>query len=164
MLTYVDNADHSIIGSNAEITMVREIDNFYSTPEAGIKYYNTVTDKSVVSDEFAFIPTEGDSYSIRIAATSANESGEGKIVVGPFKDGDITENEYIKPYTGTDFNKLTVTDGRSKYYVIGEINYFSDYIYWNFGAIDVGSNQFLSLIHISEPTRPVCSSRMPSSA
>lgn len=142
MLTYVDNADHSIIGSNAEITMVREIDNFYSTPEAGIKYYNTVTDKSVVSDEFAFIPTEGDSYSIRIAATSANESGEGKIVVGPFKDGDITENEYIEPYTGTDFNKLTVTDGRSKYYVIGEINYFSDYIYWNFGAIDVGSNQF----------------------
>lgn len=142
MLTYVDNADHSIIGSNAEITMVREIDNFYSTPEAGIKYYNTVTDKSVVSDEFAFIPTEDDSYSIRIAATSANESGEGKIVVGPFKDGDITENEYIEPYTGTDFNKLTVTDGRSKYYVIGEINYFSDYIYWNFGAIDVGSNQF----------------------
>ena len=31
-------------------------------------------------------------------------------------------------------------------------------------ALAVGGQQHLSLIHISEPTRPVCSSRMPSSA
>lgn len=142
MLTYIDNADHSIIGSNAEIQMVREIDNFYSTPESGIKYYNTVTDKSLLSNEFIFVPTTGDSYPIRLVATSANEAGEGKIVAGPFKAGDITENEHIVAYTGTDFNKMTVTDGRNKYYVIGDINYFSDYIYWNFGAIDAKSDQF----------------------
>lgn len=142
MLTYIDNADHSIIGSNAEIQMVREIDNFYSTPEAGIKYYNTVTDKSLLSNEFTFVPTTGDSYTIRIAATAADDTGKGKIVAGPFKSGDIAENENIVAYTGTDFNKLTVTDGRDKYYVIGDIDYFSDYIYWNFGAIDVSSSQF----------------------
>ncbi|AWD90302.1 baseplate wedge subunit [Erwinia phage Cronus] len=142
MLTYIDEADHSIIGSNATISMVREVDNFYSTPESGIKYYNTVSSQSVVSDVFSFIATSELSYDIRIAATAADASGDGKIVVGPFRDGDITENENIKPYTGTDFNKLTVTDGRDKYYVIGEINYFSDYIYWNFGAIDVESDKF----------------------
>lgn len=142
MLTYIDNADHSIIGSTAELQMVREVENFYSTPEAGIKYNNTVTDKSVVSNEFMFVPTTGDSYSVRIVASAGNAAGDGKIIVGPFKTGDITENANIKPYTGTDFNKMTVTDGRSKYYVIGEINYFSDFIYWNFGAIDVSSSQF----------------------
>ena len=31
-------------------------------------------------------------------------------------------------------------------------------------ASNMGVMQILSLIHISEPTRPVCSSRMPSSA
>lgn len=140
MLTYIDNADHSIIGSKAEVTMVREIDNFYSTPEAGIKYYNTVTNRSVMSNTFAFVPKTGDSYLVRIASTDANESGVGKIVIGPFADGDITENQYITPYTGNDFSKLS--SDKTKYYVIGEVNYYSDYIYWNFGAIDVGSDQF----------------------
>ena len=38
------------------------------------------------------------------------------------------------------------------------VQYYADQL----GADDCG--QELSLIHISEPTRPVCSSRMPSSA
>lgn len=142
MLSYIDNADHSIIGSKATISMVREIDNFYATPESGIKYYNTIVSKSVVSDEFAFIASDELSYNIRIAATAQNERGEGKIVIGPFAAGDVTENEYIQPYTGNDFDKMTVTDGRSLYYVIGEINYFTDYIYWNLASIDLSSSQF----------------------
>ena len=32
------------------------------------------------------------------------------------------------------------------------------------GIMGAGGEDVLSLIHISEPTRPVCSSRMPSSA
>lgn len=143
MLTYIDNADHSVIGSTAEISMIREVENFYSTPEVGIKYYNTVNNRSVLSNEFNFVPATGDSYAVRLVSSDADESGEGKIIVGPFKSGDIKENSHIVAYTGNDFNKLTVSDGtRDKYYVIGEINYDSDFIYWNFGAIDVSSSQF----------------------
>lgn len=142
MLSYIDNADHSIIGSKANISMVREVSNFFSTPESGIKYYNTIVSKSLVSNEFVFISDSGSSYNIRICGTSQDDRGLGNIVVGPFKDGDITNNSNISPYTGDDFDKLSVTDGRDKYYIIGSINYFSDYIYWNFGAIDVDSGKF----------------------
>jgi hypothetical protein len=141
MLTYVDNADHSIIGSTAEIQMIREVQNFFQTPEAGIKYYNQMDDQSLLSNTFAFHGTDGD-YDVRIAGTAQDNNGMGKVVIGPFKAGDVTENANIKPYTGNDFQKLPVTDGRSKYYVIGEINYPGDITYWNISAIDLTSDQF----------------------
>src|SRR5699024_8212177 len=52
MLTYVDNTDHSILGSSATISMVREVLNFFKTPESGIKYYNQYGNCSVESSEF----------------------------------------------------------------------------------------------------------------
>src|SRR5699024_3190841 len=57
MLTYVDNTDHSILGSSATISMVREVLNFFKTPESGIKYYNQYGNRSVESSEFEFVPT-----------------------------------------------------------------------------------------------------------
>ena len=44
----------------------------------------------------------------------------------------------------------------------GELSYYLTWL--ALFAIFIGLSQELSLIHISEPTRPVCSSRMPSSA
>ncbi|ADM79705.1 baseplate wedge subunit [Aeromonas phage phiAS4] len=40
MLTRVDSSDDSIIGSSAEISLVREADNFFKTPMAGISFHN----------------------------------------------------------------------------------------------------------------------------
>ncbi|UJJ22150.1 baseplate wedge subunit [Erwinia phage Virsaitis27] len=143
MLTYVDDSDHSILGSTASISMVREVMNFAATPDAGIKYYNQYKPRTVVSSQFEFVPTTGDSYMVRIASTDKDERGAGLMILGPFKDGDIKENANIKPYVGTDFDKMPgALPAQTKYYVIGELNYFSDYIYWNIGKIDLTSAQF----------------------
>ena len=141
MLTYVDRADHSIIGSTAEIEMVREVQNFFQTPEAGIKYYNQVTPETLRTNAFSFVSTPTN-YNVRIVGSDADERGVGKMIIGPFKAGDIKENTDIQPYTGDDFEKMVVTDGRDKYYVVGEVNYPGDFIYWNLSAIDVDSDQF----------------------
>lgn len=148
MLTYVDNSDHSIIGSSAEIQMVREVQNFFQTPESGIKYNNQITDRSMHSNTFLFVTDRKDDdnnaikYNVRIAATDRDVKGLGHVVIGPFAKGDVHENEYIKPYTGNDFDKLQNLDGRDTYYVIGSINYPVDYIYWNISSIDLISSQF----------------------
>lgn len=153
MLTYVDDADHSIIGSSATIQMVREVQNFYKTPEAGIKYNNQIKDRSMESNTFSFNSgrkvvnpdtglEEDVLYDVRIVSTDRDSKGIGKVIIGPFASDDVTENENIQPYTGNDFNKLASSDGRDKYYVIGEINYPADMIYWNIAKINLTSDKF----------------------
>lgn len=140
MLTFIDNADHSIIGSSADIQLVREIQNFYVTPESGVKYYNQVMPRSIESNEFPFIPdNEADDYMVKIVSTDADATNRGKILIGPFVPGDIPA--HIAPYTGDDF-KREPHGAQTVYYQIGEINYITDYIYWNIAAIDVTSDKF----------------------
>ncbi|AHJ86995.1 baseplate wedge subunit [Salmonella phage Melville] len=140
MLTYIDDADHSIIGSSATIQMVREVQNFFKTPESGIKYYNQMINRSLESNSFTFHGEDSD-YMVRIVGSDPDQNGIGKVIIGPFKDGDVKENQDIQPYMGTDFNKLNA-ENRDKYYVIGEINYPGDITYWNISAIDLTSEQF----------------------
>ncbi|EKD6720588.1 hypothetical protein OSV68_000028 [Shigella sonnei] len=172
MLTYVDDADHSIIGSSATIQMVREVQNFYKTPEAGIKYNNQIKDRSMESNTFSFNSgrkvvnpdtglEEDVLYGVRIVSTDRDSKGIGKVIIGPFASGDVTENENIQPYTGNDFNKLANSDGRDKYYVIGEINYPADMIYWNIAKINLTSEKFeVQTIELySDPTDDVIFTR-----
>lgn len=172
MLTYVDDADHSIIGSSATIQMVREVQNFYKTPEAGIKYNNQIKDRSMESNTFSFNSgrkvvnpdtglEEDVLYNVRIVSTDRDSKGIGKVIIGPFASGDVTENENIQPYAGNDFNKLTNSTGRDKYYVIGEINYPADVIYWNIAKINLTSEKFeVQTIELySDPTDDVIFTR-----
>ncbi|END6301061.1 hypothetical protein ABMM93_003280 [Salmonella enterica subsp. enterica serovar Newport] len=172
MLTYVDDADHSIIGSSATIQIVREVQNFYKTPEAGIKYNNQIKDRSMESNTFSFNSgrkvvnpdtglEEDVLYDVRIVSTDRDSKGIGKVIIGPFASGDVTENENIQPYTGNDFNKLANSDGRDKYYVIGEINYPADMIYWNITKINLTSEKFeVQTIELySDPTDDVIFTR-----
>ncbi|SCN45848.1 baseplate wedge subunit [Cronobacter phage Pet-CM3-4] len=140
MLTYVDKADHSIIGSSAEIEMIREVQNFFETPSSGIKYYNQITPRSLKSSEFKFIKGSS-SYMVRLAGT-VGDGKKGKIVLGPFKAGDLAATPAAPIYTGSDFEKLPVTDGRNTYFVVGEVDYPSDYIYWNIAALNINSSLF----------------------
>ena len=172
MLTYVDDADHSIIGSSATIQIVREVQNFYKTPEAGIKYNNQIKDRSMESNTFSFNSgrkvvnpdtglEEDVLYDVRIVSTDRDSKGIGKVIIGPFASGDVTENENIQPYTGNDFNKLANSDGRDKYYVIGEINYPAEMIYWNIAKINLTSEKFeVQTIELySDPTDDVIFTR-----
>ena len=172
MLTYVDDADHSIIGSSATIQIVREVQNFYKTPEAGIKYNNQIKDRSMESNTFSFNSgrkvvnpdtglEEDVLYDVRIVSTDRDSKGIGKVIIGPFASGDVTENENIQPYAGNDFNKLTNSTGRDKYYIIGEINYPADTIYWNIAKINLTSEKFeVQTIELySDPTDDVIFTR-----
>ncbi|AHY25410.1 baseplate wedge subunit [Serratia phage PS2] len=154
MLTYIDNSDISIIGSQATLRMVREVPNFYETPMSGIKYNNQIASQSLESGllEFESAPGKG-SYEIRYVSTKPNPAdaenrpGQAWIVAGPFKDGDVTvpsppnENGWGREYTGSDFNKLPVTD-RSKYYVIGEYDTFTSTARWNLKVLQLQDTQF----------------------
>ena len=135
MLTYVDNTDNSIIGSSATIQLIREVSNFFSTPEAGLNFNNTVNSGTVITSDFTYAPNSTTSYSVNIQATNELSDGTGTIICGPFNTGDITIGT---EYTGSDFP----SKGTGHYYVIGNINYYSDFIYWNLGAIGLTSSMF----------------------
>ena len=142
LLSYVDGADQSILGSSVDIKLIREEANFFKTPMAGIKFLNPIEQQSLLSSYFAFTNSAGDSYNIRYASTSINSQDDhsGKIVVGPFADGDITVSGI--EYTGTDFVKDPNAGGRTKYYVVGDINYTLDKIDFDLGALDQSSTKF----------------------
>lgn len=140
LLTYVDNSDHSIVGSSCDIELVREIQNFFVTGESGVKYYNELVPGSITSNDFPFVPrSDVDSYNVKIISTVANATGQGSVLIGPFIKGDIASS--IQPYTKTDFKRENI-NAQNLYYKIGEIDYIKDYIYWNIGAIDVTSEKF----------------------
>lgn len=142
LLSYVDGADQSILGSSIDFKLIREEANFYKTPMAGIKFLNPVEQKSIISSYFAFTNASGEVYNIRYASTSANEQDDqsGKIVVGPFKAGDITVSDI--EYTGTDFIKDPEAGTRDKYYVVGSVNYTLDKIDFDLGALNQDSTKF----------------------
>lgn len=140
LLTYVDNSDHSIVGSSCDIELVREIQNFFVTGESGVKYYNELVPGSITSNDFPFVPkSDVDSYNVKIISTVADATGQGSVLIGPFIKGDISSS--IQPYTKTDFKRENI-NAQNLYYKIGEIDYIKDYIYWNIGAIDVTSEKF----------------------
>ncbi len=141
MLTFIDNADHSIIGSSATIQLVREIQNFFVTAESGVKFNNAITSASIESNEFPFIPADAtaDSYMVKLVSTFKDSNNKGKMLIGPFVPGDISS--HIAPYTGSDFVREP-TGAQRIYYAVGDVDYISDYIYWNLAALDVTSDRF----------------------
>ncbi|AUO78882.1 baseplate wedge subunit [Klebsiella phage vB_Kpn_F48] len=160
MLTYVDDANISILGSSATIQLVREVVNYFVLPESGIKYYNQINKRTLESSDISFVANSELSYPVRIYGADPDELGKGNIVIGPFRDGDIVENTHITPYTGSDFNKPTI-EGRTKFYKVGEISYPGDNIYWNLGALGVTSDRFedQSIELYSTPSQDIIFSR-----
>ena len=108
MLAYIDSSYQAILGSSAEIEMVREIQNFFQTPMSGIKFNNQVIDRSVKSNDIEFIRDDKDLYNIKLKSTASDE-GVGKIVIGPFMVGDVTNASAVL-YTKTDFDKEVYED------------------------------------------------------
>ncbi|QDH49019.1 baseplate wedge subunit [Pantoea phage Phynn] len=137
MLTYVDNADVSIIGSSASIQLLRELDNYYSAPMAGIHFLNQVAPRSITSNGFLYTNAKGESYNIRYATTDADSTGAAKVIIGPFADGDIS----ISAYTGSDFDKYPGEE-RTKYYEVGQVEHYNDFITFDLGILNVPSERF----------------------
>lgn len=145
MLKYVDNSDISILGSSATIGLVRELTNFYASPMSGIKFLNTIKERSVESSEFSFVESADEVYEVNYKSTDINSANkqEGNIVVGPFKDSHVFKDgtgKVIPPYDKNDFNKVT-RPGFTKYYDVGTINYVTDSIEFDLGILNIETDQ-----------------------
>lgn len=132
MLTRVDSSDDSIIGSSAEISLVREADNFFKTPMAGISFQNAISKGSVNSSTINFTKNNV-TYEVNYVSTSQTD----KILIGPFANGDIPTSEY----SGNDFTKTTV-GGRNKYYEVGTVDYALSVINFDLGILPVPAESF----------------------
>ena len=137
MLARIDKADVSVIGSSAEIEMVREIDNFYKAPMAGIKFLNQYK-SGIKSSSFNF-EKDDKQYPIHYVSTEMNkESGLAKLLVGPFPVGSTIA---LPHYSGTDFDK-EVIDGADLYFEVGEVQHYEDLISWDLGKLNINSDRF----------------------
>ncbi|AUR86077.1 hypothetical protein NVP1081O_342 [Vibrio phage 1.081.O._10N.286.52.C2] len=162
MLTYVDDAHESILGSRCDISLIREVVNFAQTPMSGYSFLNPVVTRSVKSAEVTYIPG---GYTVSIKSTdnrtAPTEEDIGTLLLGPFAAGDITDaidpetGNVAYEYTDDDFDRETI-DGRSLYYRIGTVNYSSglmDYDFHNLGVDSSDWNVVGNLIISSLPTR-----------
>lgn len=136
MLSYIDSSNESILGSSAEIEIVREIKNFYQTPMSGVKFNNNIQDQSIKSSDIEFIRNDNSVYKVSFKSTSSID-GVGSIVIGPFMAGDTSGDVY----TESDFDK-TISDGRDVYYKVGQVDYILDKIDWSLGSLNIPSNRF----------------------
>lgn len=132
MLTRVDSSDDSIIGSSADISLVREADNFFKTPMAGISFQNALVKGSINSSTFNFTKNNT-TYEVNYVSTSETN----KMLIGPFANGDIP----LAEYSGTDFTKTEI-DGRNKYYDVGTVDYALNVINFDLGILPVPAESF----------------------
>lgn len=151
MLSYVDAAHASILGSRCDIALIREIETFYQTPMAGTSFLNPLVERSLKTDDMLYLTKN---YNVQMKA-SDRRGGEttqdvGWLLAGPFAPGDITNatdpetGEATGPYTGTDFNP--VPDGaRTEYYRVGTINYVSGMMDYDLGVLGVNSEEWDSV-------------------
>lgn len=145
----IDATDVSILGTETKIGLVREIENYYTSPMDGIRFNNDLTEGSIYSSEISYIHNTSTKYDVHYVATKKNgildptgtgNANTGLMLVGPFAAGHITS---VPEYTRSDFDRKVI-DGRSKYYSVGSVNYETDQISYDLGVLNKDSDQFIS--------------------
>lgn len=145
LLRYIDNTNSAILGSACDIRMVKEQEDNYLTPAAGIDFLNSIQHRGVVSSEIEFIQSTTDKYNVYIKGTDS-----GKLVVGPFKS---TAGIAIAPYTASDFDRTGVSPN-DIFYEIGTVNYTTGNMYYNLAALGLQRSKFgVSVVRVyAKPT------------
>ncbi|MBF84636.1 MAG: baseplate wedge subunit [Acidobacteria bacterium] len=137
--TAIDGTDQAILGSTMDIRLVREVDNFFRTPMSGMKYLNDIEYGSFYSEDFDY-DNGSEKYKVGYTSTSTVTDNKSKVLIGPFKDGDITS---VNEYTGNDFTRNpNETVDRNKYYEVGTIDYLNDKIDFDLGILAEPENSF----------------------
>jgi hypothetical protein len=147
----VDACDVSIMGTTTTTELVREVENYYTSPESGISFLNHIYEKSMWSSDITFTSkiTGVGSYPVHYICTGKNgkivegttdvsDQNNGLVLIGPFADGDITG---ISEYKGTDFDHYVI-DGRSKYYPVGYVDYIENTVTFNLDVLQKDPSQF----------------------
>ena len=125
LLAYIDNTNTAILGSACDIRMIKEQEDNYLTPAAGIDFLNTIQTRKFVSSDIGFKKNPLDVYNVQLRGTDS-----GKLVIGPFKPGAIS----IAAYTANDFDRAG-TAPNNLYYDVGTIDYVTGNIYYNLAAL-----------------------------
>lgn len=126
LLAYIDNTNTAILGSACMIRMIKEQEDNYLTPAAGIGFLNKILTRDFVSSDIAFKKNVSDIYNVQLRGTDS-----GKIVVGPFK---AASGITVVPYTLNDFNRQG-TAPNNLYYDVGTIDYVTGNVYYNLAAL-----------------------------
>ena len=154
----VDATDVAVLGTTTDIGLVREVENFYTSPMAGVNFLNVVNQGSVYSSNINFESDVEDDYEVHYVATLADgamdlegniDINTGHMLIGPFAENDIS----IPVYTGTDFDKQII-DGRDLYYNVGTVDYVTGKINFNLDVLAVDPDKFTATyieLH-SQPT------------
>lgn len=140
LLAYIDNTNTAILGSACDIRMIKEQEDNYLTPAAGIDFLNKITTRKFVSSDIGFKKNPADVYNVQLRGTDS-----GKLVVGPFKAiSAIT----IPAYTLDDFDSVgTAPD--NLYYEVGTIDYVTGNIYYNLAALgEIRDNFSVSVLRL----------------
>ena len=139
LLAYIDNTNSAILGSACDIRMIKEQEDNYLTPAAGVDFLNTITTRKFVSSDIGFKKNPLDVYNVQLRGTDS-----GKIVVGPFKPGAIS----VAAYTTNDFDRVG-TAPNNLYYNVGTIDYVTGNVYYNLAALgQVRDNFSVSVLRL----------------
>ncbi|MND22620.1 hypothetical protein D3C80_130030 [compost metagenome] len=139
LLAYIDNTNPAILGSACGIRMVKEQEDNYLTPAAGIDFLNTIQTRNFVSSDIGFKKNPADIYNVQLRGTDS-----GKLVIGPFKPGAIS----VAAYTPTDFDRVG-TAPNNLYYDVGTIDYVTGNIYYNLAALgEIRDNFSVSVLRL----------------
>ena len=126
LLAYIDNTNTAILGSACMIRMIKEQEDNYLTPAAGIDFLNKILTRDFVSSDIGFKKNPADVYNVQIRGTDS-----GKLVVGPFK---TASNITVPAYTLNDFDRQG-TAPNNLYYDVGTIDYVTGNVYYNLAAL-----------------------------
>lgn len=132
MLTRVDDSHVSVLGSRCDISLVREVINYYQTPMAGVSFMNPIKAGTLTSEPIPFLTGGYDVY--------MSSDSDGKIWLGPFADEDVSTTAESKEGT---------------YYVIGGISSDTGRMDYDFGVLSLDSDEFggTSATMYAEPIR-----------
>lgn len=126
LLAYIDDTNPAILGSACAIRMIKEMEDNYLTPSAGVDFLNTITTRRFVSSDIQYKKNPNDVYNVQIRGTDS-----GKLVIGPFK---TTSGIAVARYTANDFDRVG-TSPNNIYFEVGTINYTSGNVYFNLAAL-----------------------------
>lgn len=126
LLAYIDNTNDAILGSACSIRMVKEQEDNYLTPSAGIGFLNRIAKRQLVSSDIEFKKNPADIYNVRLQGTDS-----GAVVIGPFKP---TSGITIPAYALNDFDR-SGTSPNNIYYNVGMVDYALGNVYFNLAAL-----------------------------
>lgn len=126
LLAYIDNTNTAVLGSACAIRLIKEMEDNYLTPAAGVDFLNTLTKRQFVSSDISFKKNPADVYNVQLRGTDS-----GKIVIGPFK---TTSGITSALYTANDFDRAG-TSPNNRYHEVGTIDYTTGNVYYNLGAL-----------------------------